>query len=96
MLRQFCLLLTLFVFSASAVIAQTNGTIAGNVRDASGAEVSGATVTVTNTQTNATRVDTTNQAGLYTFPALAPGFYTVKAEAPGFQSIVRNGIELQV
>jgi hypothetical protein len=96
MLRQFCLLLTLFVFSASAVTAQTSGTIAGNVRDASGAEVSGATVTVTNTQTNATRVDTTNQAGLYTFPALAPGFYTVKAEAPGFQSIVRNGIELQV
>ena len=96
MLRRFCLHLFLLVLSASAVLAQTSGTIVGNVRDATGAQISGASVTVTNTQTNAVRVDTTNEAGLYTFPALAPGLYTVKAEAPGFQSVIRNAIELQV
>jgi hypothetical protein len=96
MLRRFGLHLFLLVLSASAVLAQTSGTIVGNVRDATGAQISGASITVTNTQTNAVRVDTTNEAGLYTFPTLAPGLYTVKAEAPGFQSVIRNAIELQV
>jgi hypothetical protein len=93
MLRRFCLHLSLLVLSASAVLAQTSGTIVGNVRDATGAQIGGATVTVTNTQTNAVRVNTTNADGLYTFPALVPGLYTVKAEAPGFQSVNRNALE---
>lgn len=75
---------------------QTLGTFTGEVRDSSGAAVSGATVTVRNTATNGVRVVTTNDAGLYTIPALVPGIYDVKAESSGFKVANRVGVELQV
>ncbi len=76
--------------------AQTLGEIAGEVKDSSGAVVPNATVTVTNTATNAARTATTNQAGLYTFPGLVPGMYSVKVEASGFRPTTKTNIELQV
>ena len=75
---------------------QTFGEITGVVTDPSGAIITGATLTVTNTQTNAARTATTNVAGNYSFPALLPGVYNVRAEMQGFQSELRSGVELQV
>jgi hypothetical protein len=82
--------------SAAVVSAQTFGEITGEVKDPSGAIVPGARVSVTNTATNALRSSVTNEAGIYSFPALVPGFYSVKVELPGFQPVVRSNIELQV
>lgn len=76
--------------------AQTFGEITGVVKDQSGAVAPGAPVSVTNTGTNATRSTNTNDAGIYSFPALIPGIYRVRVEARGFQPMVRNDIELQV
>jgi hypothetical protein len=76
--------------------AQTAGEIAGIVTDATGAVVPGATVTVTNQATNATRVTTTNEAGIYTVPSLIPGVYEVKVEMPGFRTVIRRDIQLEV
>ena len=75
---------------------QTLGEITGEVKDQSGAVAPNATVTVTNTGTNAARSTSTNAVGIYSFPSLVPGNYQVKVEAPGFQSVVRTNIELQV
>src|ERR1700682_1724424 len=75
---------------------QTFGDITGVVTDPSGAVLVGATVTVTNTQTNATRTADTNNTGNYSFPALLPGIYSVKVEMAGMQTEIRNGVELQV
>src|SRR4051794_38184812 len=63
--------------------AQTLGTITGAVKDSSGAVVPGATVTVVNKGTNAARTTSSNEVGLYEFPALPPGLYTVKTELDG-------------
>src|SRR5207245_8461019 len=76
-------------------VAQTLGTITGEVKDASGAVVPGATVTVVNKATNATRTVTTNEVGLFDFPALQPGTYTVTTELTGFKTATRD-LELQV
>lgn len=81
---------------AGAVLAQTGGAITGEVKDQSGALIPNATITVTNTATNVARTTTTNNAGLYSFPALVPGLYQVKAAAAGFQTTITNDIELQV
>src|SRR5206468_7443599 len=75
--------------------AQTLGTITGEVKDSSGAVVPGATVTVVNKATNATRTTTSNEVGLFDFPALPPGGYTVKSELDGFKTATRE-VELQV
>ena len=85
----------MFVLSVAG-FAQTAGQITGQVTDASDAIVVGATVTVTNSQTNVARTTTTNSAGDYTFPAIPPGVYNVKAEMPGFKGEVRESVELQV
>src|SRR5437870_8333490 len=75
--------------------AQTLGTITGEVKDSTGAVVPGATVTVINKATNATRTTASNEVGLYDFPALQPGPYTVKSELEGFKTGTRD-LELQV
>src|SRR5580700_11895491 len=75
---------------------QTVGQVTGLVTDPSGSVIVGATVTITNSQTNVARKTTTNSAGNYAFPALQPDVYSVKAEALGFKGEVREAVELQV
>ncbi len=94
MRRVFPLLLWLLFVCAPAG-AQTLGTITGEVKDASGALIPGATVTATNTGTNAAREMPSNEAGIYTFAALPPGPYVVKAELQGFKTS-QQAIELHV
>ena len=79
----------------AAGFAQTLGTITGEVKDSTGAVVPGATVTVVNKATNATRTTQSNAVGLFDFPALPPGNYTVTSELQGFKAASRD-LELQV
>ena len=88
--------LGLLLVLAAPASAQTFGQITGAVTDTSGAVLVGASVTVTNTGTNAVREAQTNSSGSYVFPNLLPGIYNVKVDLQGFQSKIRNGIELQV
>jgi hypothetical protein len=75
--------------------AQTLGTITGEVQDATGAALPGATVTAQNVGTNAVRTQQSNEVGAYAFPAMPPGAYIVKAELDGFR-IAQNRVELHV
>ena len=79
--------LLLFVLSVSihARAQQTTATIVGNVTDSSGAVVTGATVTITNTATNTVRTTVTDAAGQYSIPSLPAGAYSLTVEAAGFQ-----------
>src|SRR5256712_1684109 len=97
-MRNRCLwsLLCILVLSVSPALAQTDGSISGVIRDASGAVIPGATVTVTNPATNQVRSAISNEAGVYNFPVLQPGKYNIKVELPGFRTITQNDVELQV
>ncbi len=86
----------LLVLLGIPVFAQTSGEITGEVKDATGAVVSGASVTATNQATNATRTAVSNEAGVYDFPAMQPGTYTMRVEKPGFKTVTQSNIELQV
>jgi len=90
------LVLGALFFLSFPSFAQTGGQVTGLVTDSSGGVIAGATVTITNSQTNVARATTTNSAGNYAFPALQPDIYSVKAEMPGFKSEVHGGVELQV
>jgi hypothetical protein len=72
------------------------GRILGTVTDQSGGVISGATVTVIDTQRGVARTLTTDQAGEYSAPTLIPGAYTVRAEAKGFKTIERQNVVLEV
>src|SRR5215469_17465196 len=86
----FVLLLTIL---ALATQAQTDkATIVGTVTDPGGAVISGATVTVVNTGTNAERKVTTGDDGRYIVALLDIGNYKITASAPGFKEVVRENI----
>jgi len=72
------------------------GSITGTVSDATGAVVSGANVTVTQVDTNATHVVTTSDSGNYTVTQLPPGRYSVRVEKAGFQSFIQKDITLSI
>ena len=72
------------------------GRILGTVTDPSGAALKGATVTVSDEQRGVTRTLTTDDAGAYLAPDLAPGSYKVRAEDKGFKSVERQNIPLEV
>ncbi|MGB8773748.1 MAG: carboxypeptidase-like regulatory domain-containing protein, partial [Terriglobales bacterium] len=81
---------------SGAVWAQVSAAISGKVEDASGAAVSGATVTVKDVETGATRIVTTDSNGDYRALALPIGLHEIRAEKDGFQAAVRTGIKLDV
>ena len=87
---------TLVVFLACpSLFAQVNtGRILGTVSDQTGGVITGAMVTVTNSQTGVARTLTADQAGEYVAPNLNPGTYTVRASANGFQTFERQNIAL--
>jgi hypothetical protein len=62
------------------------------VVDPADAAVAGAPVTLTSTQTNATRSAATDGSGTYRFLALDPGTYTVTIKATGFKQMTQTGI----
>lgn len=70
------------------VRAQVNtGTLSGQIEDASGAVVPGATLTVTEQTTGFSRQAKTDGDGTYVFPDLPIGLYTVTVEANGFETV---------
>jgi hypothetical protein len=72
------------------------GRILGTVTDQSGGVVSGATVTVIDTERGITRTLTTDDAGEYNAPNLTPSTYTVRGEAKGFQKLERLSVDVGV
>jgi hypothetical protein len=72
------------------------GTILGTVKDATGAVVPGATVMITNSDTQVSRTLTTAADGTYRAPELPVGHYLVKAEHEGFKAVTHTGITLNV
>src|SRR3989441_10111916 len=92
---RFSQVLFVLLLGTVSVLAQTQAVISGVIRDGSGAVIPGATITVTNPATNFVRSAVSNEAGVYSFPALQPGGYNIKLELPGFRTITGN-IELQV
>ena len=79
------------------LFAQTyQGRILGSVTDPSGAVISGATVTITNTATGVARNLSTNAAGDYNAPNLEPGPYMVTAQAASFKRAQRTSLQLEV
>jgi hypothetical protein len=82
-------LVTLFLPTSSA-IAQATAQVSGVVLDPTGALVPAAKVTLKNLGTNAERVVTTNNDGLYSFTNLQPGSYSVMTVGTGFNPYTVN------
>jgi hypothetical protein len=91
------LVLVLALLSANLLVAQqATAVLTGSVKDASGAVIVGAKVTLRNTQTNAVRTATTDKDGGYLFNLVSIGTYDLKIEEAGFDTYIRKGITLEI
>src|SRR6185369_10221355 len=68
--------------------------VVGTVKDAQGATVPDARVTLTNTQTGVSVIRTTSGDGNYEFANVRPGIYLVSAEKPGFSIALADNVEV--
>ena len=89
------LALSFLFVSALLLHGQTQkATILGTITDSSHAVIPGAQVLLTETNTNASRIEKTNDSGFYVFANMDPGTYRVEVEQTGFRKMVRSGIDL--
>jgi hypothetical protein len=95
-LRLFPVILSLFLGCGTAARAQVTATIKGQITDPSGAAVSSANVTITNTETDVSRTTVSDAAGNYLVLALPVGNYKIKVAKSAFQDSTHSGIELNV
>jgi hypothetical protein len=87
----------LVVVAYSAAWAQTGtASLIGEVSDAQKSVLPGATVTLTNTQTNISQTSVTDDRGAFRFSNVPPGRYELKIELSGFKTSVITDIQLQV
>src|SRR5262245_9635936 len=84
------------LWSIPSFAQQETATVSGEIRDATGAVVPKAAVTLTNVETGVISRSESNERGIYTVPLLKPGLYSLTVEKQGFNKYVQSGITLQV
>jgi hypothetical protein len=88
-----CIFAMMFAIGA---VGQSTSTISGTVRDAGGAVISGAKITVTNVGTGLDWKTQSDATGNYQVTALPTGTYKLEVSAPSMQKVVMTGFVVEV
>ena len=92
-LARVCVLMMAALVIGAPVFAQTGtASVIGEVTDTSKQLVPGATVTLTNRQTNASQSTVSDERGSYRFVNVQPGRYNLKVELSGFKTALIEDI----
>ncbi len=84
---------------SSSIFAQsqaTTGLIQGNVLDANGSSIAGASVTVQNVGTGFQRTVSTNSDGFFSAPLLPLGRYRITTKASGFADSILENVDVTI
>jgi Carboxypeptidase regulatory-like domain len=84
-----------FLIPAASAQSATSS-LRGEISDAKGLVVAGATVTLSNAATGFSRSTKTDGQGAYQFLEIPPATYVLTVEAPGFAKTKRENVVLQV
>ena len=68
------------------------GSVVGTVQDNTGGRIPGATIAITNRETNLVLTTVSNETGAYTFTNVLPGTYDVKVTLEGFKEFVQQRV----
>lgn len=93
------LMMSVAFILAAVVSSFAQGTasrVTGTVTDPSGDALAGATVTLTNEETNVSFTTQTTDAGVYAFESVQVGTYRVTIEQPGFKRFISTGNAINV
>lgn len=94
--RPFLLVVALLFLTPAGHAQLSTATLFGTITDTTGAAVPNATITLTQTETNFTRVSTSKADGSYSEEFLPVGPYKVGVSATGFKTLRRSGVVLSV
>jgi Carboxypeptidase regulatory-like domain/TonB dependent receptor len=94
--KRFLLSAVVACFAVSVMGQVQTAELHVSVKDAHGAIVRNATVTVTDQARGLKRTTTVNAEGEYVFLSLPPGVYSVTVEAAGFAKLVNQDVRLQI
>lgn len=94
--RLLIIFLGFFLVSSAALAQVERASITGTITDDGGSVIPGASVRVTNEETNTTISLTTDNAGVYNAINLTPGSYTIEVDSQGFSKHVDKAFVLQV
>ena len=87
--------LVVIILTTTSAVARAQASIAGQVKDASGAVLPGVTVEASSPALiEKVRSVSTGGTGQYRIELLPPGTYTVTFALPGFSTVKREGIQL--
>ena len=87
------LMLAILSMGTSALSQTGTSTIRGTVTDPHGRVVAGATVTLTNAETNAVRKTKTGETGAFVFDLITPADYRLQVEAKGFRKGILDNVK---
>src|SRR5262245_16726218 len=90
----FCLVA--FWVETSVFGQSENGTIAGTIKDSSGALIPGASITILNPAKSVAQTVSSNEEGNFVSPQLPPGTYTLVVEKSGFKKVEKSNAILPV
>src|SRR6266852_4348850 len=86
-----------FSLAGTVVAQEITGSIVGSVKDANGAAVKGATITVSDVDKKVTvRTATTNDDGQFSIPDLTVATYDVTVEATNFKKHIESKVKVDV
>ncbi|MDP9227418.1 MAG: carboxypeptidase-like regulatory domain-containing protein, partial [Actinomycetota bacterium] len=72
------------------------GSVVGDVKDATGGALPGATLVITNTDRGLSREAVTDAAGHFTFSNLPAGVYGLKARQQGFKGFEQKEVTVTI
>jgi hypothetical protein len=81
-----------FYWAAPAYGQATVGSIVGTISERTGATLSGASISVVNQETNASRVVSSDSRGSFNVPDLEPGTYRVVVTSANFKQAQRTDV----
>lgn len=87
-------LLAVLTFSVCAFAQLDQGQISGTIQDASGARISGASITIASKATKAERTATSGHDGLFSVTNLPVGFYDLEVKNSGFKTYKQTAIKI--
>ncbi len=92
----FAVILLLSLGGGTATGQVLYGSIVGTIEDPSGLVVPNATLTLTNTQTGASRQVQSDEQGRYSIPTVPAGRYELRVVAAGFRPSVNNSVDVTI
>jgi len=92
----FLVIFLAFSFTHRAWTQGGEADVSGIVTDLTGAAVSGAQITLTNTDSGVVRTVSAQESGEYRFTSVAPGNYTVTVKAQGFTPVTITSLTINL